>query len=33
MLSGGMMDLAPEAFTEALVGMPAAIVWELVRPA
>jgi len=25
--------LAPEAFTDAFVGMPAALVWELVRPA
>lgn len=33
MLAGGMMPLAPDAFTEALVGMPAAIVWELVRTA
>jgi SAM-dependent methyltransferase len=33
MLSGGMMHLAPDAFTEALIGMPAAIVWELGRPA
>ena len=32
-LSGGMLHLAPDAFTEALVGMPAALVWELERRA
>jgi ubiquinone/menaquinone biosynthesis C-methylase UbiE len=32
-LSGGMMHLAPDAFTEVFVGMPAALVWELERRA
>ena len=32
-LSGGMLHLAPDAFTDAFVGMPAALVWDLVRPA
>lgn len=29
MLSGGMMDLAGEAFRTALLGLPAALIWEL----
>lgn len=32
-LSGGMMHLAPDAFADAFLGMPAALVWELARPA
>ena len=31
MLSGGMMHLAPDAFSDAFVGIPSALVWELVR--
>jgi ubiquinone/menaquinone biosynthesis C-methylase UbiE len=30
-LSGGFLDLAPDAFHDALVGLPQALVWELVR--
>ena len=30
-LSGGFLDLAPDAFRDALLGLPLAIVWELVR--
>jgi SAM-dependent methyltransferase len=29
MMSGGMMDLASEAFRTALLGLPAALIWEL----
>jgi SAM-dependent methyltransferase len=29
MMSGGMMDLASEAFRAALLGLPAALIWEL----
>ena len=32
LLSGGMLHLAPEAFADAFVGMPAALVWQLERP-
>jgi ubiquinone/menaquinone biosynthesis C-methylase UbiE len=30
-MSGGLLHLAPEAFRDALVGLPQALVWELVR--
>jgi|RhiMetdeSRZDD1v2_1073273.scaffolds.fasta_scaffold119208_3 ubiquinone/menaquinone biosynthesis C-methylase UbiE len=30
-MSGGLMGVAPDAFRDALVGLPAALVWELVR--
>jgi SAM-dependent methyltransferase len=30
-LSGGFLHLAPDAFRDALVGLPLALVWELVR--
>jgi ubiquinone/menaquinone biosynthesis C-methylase UbiE len=30
-LSGGFLDLAPDAFRDALVGLPLGIVWELAR--
>ncbi len=30
-LSGGMLDLAPDAFRDALLGLPGALVWELAR--
>lgn len=30
-LSGGFLHLAPDAFRDALVGLPLAVVWELVR--
>ncbi|HJQ83072.1 MAG TPA: methyltransferase domain-containing protein [Candidatus Binatia bacterium] len=30
-LSGGFLDIAPEAFRDALVGLPQALVWELDR--
>jgi len=32
-LSGGFVDLAPDAFRDALVGLPLGIVWELARAA
>jgi SAM-dependent methyltransferase len=31
LMSGGMMDLAADAFRDALVGIPGALVWELSR--
>lgn len=30
-MSGGMMDLASEAFRTALLGLPGALIWELIR--
>jgi ubiquinone/menaquinone biosynthesis C-methylase UbiE len=31
LMSGGLMGVAPDAFRDALVGIPAALVWDLVR--
>jgi SAM-dependent methyltransferase len=31
MMSGGMIGLAPEAFRSALVGLPQALIWQLLR--
>jgi ubiquinone/menaquinone biosynthesis C-methylase UbiE len=31
LVSGGLMNVAPDAFRDAFLGLPAALVWELVR--